>query len=93
LKIYIAGKITGDPQYKKKFSAVEEGLKKCGHKIMNPAILPEGFEHHEYMQICRSMLEICEAVYFLEDWEESMGALKEYCWAKDLRKNIIYQGG
>jgi hypothetical protein len=42
MKVYIAGKITGDPHYRAKVAAAELGLKAFGHTVMNPAILPEG---------------------------------------------------
>lgn len=42
-KIYIAGKITGDPNYKDKFANMEsELLKMPGTVIINPAKLPQG---------------------------------------------------
>lgn len=42
-KIYIAGKITGDLNYKKKFAKAEKELKALGFAVMNLAILPGGF--------------------------------------------------
>ena len=43
MKIYIAGKITGKEDYKTDFKAAEERLTKQGHAVLNPAVLPEGF--------------------------------------------------
>lgn len=64
MKIYIAGKITGCNDYKTKFNEAEKRLIEEGHICMNPSILPEGFEWEEYMGICYSMIDVCEAVYF-----------------------------
>ena len=44
MKVYIAGKITGDPNYKGKFAAEAEKIRAAGHIAMNPAELPEGME-------------------------------------------------
>lgn len=89
MKIYIAGKITGDPNYKQKFAVKRMKLEHEGHKVMNPAILPEGFTQDEYLKICFSMIDVCEAVHFLPDWEDSPGAKKEMEYAKK-NKKIIY---
>lgn len=35
-KIYIAGKITGDPDYKTKFNTAAEAYKKKGYIVLNP---------------------------------------------------------
>ena len=44
MKVYIAGKITGDPNYKGKFAAEAEKIRAAGHIALNPAELPEGME-------------------------------------------------
>ena len=50
-KIYIAGKITGDPGYKEKFAAMKKNLQKEDTAVMNPAELPEGMCPADYMKI------------------------------------------
>ena len=42
MKIYIAGAITGDPEYREKFRRAEEAVRAEGHVAVNPAVLPEG---------------------------------------------------
>ena len=83
MKIYIAGKITGERDYKKKFRKVEKQIAKKGHSPMNPALLNgyNEFSYEDYIKITRSMQETCEAVYFLHGWEGSNGANKEYYYA------------
>ena len=91
MKIYIAGKITDNPNYKKQFAAAERFLRKKGHTIMSPAVLPAGFEHFEYMRICYSMIDVCEGVFFLRNWADSKGAMMEHDYAGNWGKVIMYQ--
>ena len=44
MKIYIAGKITGDQGCQAKFQRAAVGLRMCGNIVLNPAELPEGME-------------------------------------------------
>lgn len=39
MKIYIAGKITGDPKYRDRFRDEAERLEGLGHIVLNPAEL------------------------------------------------------
>jgi hypothetical protein len=87
--IYIAGKITGLENFKEKFEAAETDLKERGFIPMNPAKLNSGFSHAEYMHICYAMIDICDSVYMLLDWEESKGAVMEYNYAVKNHKEII----
>lgn len=100
MKIYIAGKITDNPNYKEQFEAVQKALEQEGHAVMNPAILPPGFEHHEYMKICYAMIDACDAVYFLDTWEDSKGAKMEMEYVARFnlyehkpRKKVFFQHG
>ena len=89
MKVYIAGKITGDPNYREKFQKVADELKDKGHAVMNPAVLPDGFEHEDYIKICMSMINACDAVYLLEDWTNSRGARFEHIYADMFGKKIL----
>lgn len=91
MKIYIAGKITGVKNYKATFNIIEEKLIKKGHTVINPSILPAGFEHHEYLHINHAMIDVCEAVYFLKCWKNSKGALIEHEYAEKIGKKIYYE--
>lgn len=90
MKIYIAGKITGNPDYKNQFKEAEKKLRLEGHTVMNPAVLSPGFEHHEYMKICYSMIDICDVVAFLPNWEDSKGAKMEMDFSSSKNKKIIF---
>lgn len=80
-KVYIAGKITGDCEYREKFERAAELLRREGHKVLNPAVLPEGFSRGEYMRICFVMIDVADTVVLLPDYQDSPGARleKEYC--------------
>lgn len=84
MKIYIAGPITGIDNYKENFNTVSDKLAGLGFRVMNPAILPEGFEWDEYMSICIPMLKCCHAIVMLNGWEQSRGARAEYEKALEL---------
>jgi hypothetical protein len=90
-KAYIAGKITGVKDYKAKFERATLILESAGYKVMNPAVLPEGFEFEEYMKICFAMIDVCDVVYMLGNWKSSAGANLEHLYAKATRKSILYQ--
>lgn len=83
IKIYIAGKITGNPSYKLDFSIVKEMLKKDypNAVILNPATLPEGMTAADYMRICLAMIDSADLVVFDQKAEKSKGARleKQYC--------------
>lgn len=81
MKIYIAGKITGDAGYYAKFMITEWGVQTAGHVVLNPARLPEGMSKSDYMRICFAMIDVADEVWTLPDCDMSEGALLEiqYC--------------
>lgn len=91
LKVYIAGPITGTADYKKRFEKVEKYLRDQGAIPMHSANLPQGFTHSEYIYICRAMIDVCEAVYFMEGYSESNGSLQEFNYAAKKRKQLLYE--
>ncbi|HCS6315450.1 TPA: DUF4406 domain-containing protein [Escherichia coli] len=92
MKIYIAGPMTGYPDYNRTafFSKAKE-LMEVGHIVMNPALLPAGLCQSEYMDICLAMVRSANAVYLLKGWEESVGARAEHELAKKLGLHVIYE--
>lgn len=91
MKIYIAGKITGDKDYRQKFKKVADDLKAGGHAVMNPAVLPDGFSYEDYIAICVAMINACEMVYLLDDWADSQGAKFEKHYAEVTGKKVNMQ--
>lgn len=79
--IYIAGKITGNPDYKREFNQAENRLQVEGYTVLNPAHLPEGLSPAQYMRICFAMIDDADAVLLLPNWQNSPGARLEadYC--------------
>lgn len=90
MKIYLAGKITGNLEYKKQFAEKADQLRKAGHAVVNPAVLEDGLEHREYLHICSAMIDVCEAVYFMKNWQDSKGAHFEMGYATKAGKEIAY---
>jgi hypothetical protein len=74
---YIAGKITGDPQYGEKFARAEKYLRILGYSVINPCCLPEGLGYEDYMLICFAMVEVADLIFMLPDWKDSKGAARE----------------
>ncbi|MBQ7671314.1 MAG: DUF4406 domain-containing protein [Clostridia bacterium] len=79
-KIYIAGKISGDENYKAKFAEAEEFYKKNGYTVITPTVLPAGMRPADYMRICFAMIDTADAVSFLPDYIRSEGALVEHAY-------------
>ena len=89
IKIYIASKITGEEGYREKFAAKEKELKEMGYTVMNPAVLPyPGFEHSEYMHICKAMIDVCDMILLFDNWSDSKGANLEFAYAFEKGKGI-----
>lgn len=92
MKIYIAGKITGDRDYKAKFKRAVQYWEKSGHIVLNPAELPEGMTASDYMRICFAMIDSADIVIFLKDYTYSKGARLEYEYCKYINKNYLIWG-
>lgn len=89
MKIYIAGRITGNPHYKAQFKATAAMLQEAGHTVLNPAELPEGMKPADYMRICFAMLDSADVVLFQFGWQDSKGAQLEFDYAKYIGKKRI----
>ena len=89
MKVYLSGKITGDSNYRQKFNAMAEELLSYGYVVFNPAILPDGFEYEDYMDLDLLILSRCDAVFLLRDWKNSLGAKREVEEAKRLGLQIL----
>ena len=90
MKIYIAGKITGDSAYKEKFKRAAEAIESQGDVAISPATIPEGMRPADYMRICFAMMDSADVVAFLPDWYESRGASLEHEWCQYVGKQTMY---
>lgn len=87
MTVYLAGPITGNPDYMADFSAWEERLKLMGHRVFNPALLGkvDGWRWIDYMKRDIPYLLLnCESVFALPGWESSRGAKIEVDLARRL---------
>ena len=95
MKIYISGKISGlDPvEAKKNFIKAELRLKKQGHEVMSPKGIMDfaGFEHDDYMHVCKAMVDVCDAIYMLPNWQTSKGSREELNYAREWRKEVLWE--
>ena len=90
MKIYIAGSITNNPEYKEQFAAAEKKLITEGHAVINP-VKNAGFEYKEYIDMGLCELMRCDAIYLLSGWEKSNGARLEIIYASTVGLQIIYE--
>jgi len=88
-KVFISGKITGEEvTYKKKFERAQHRLEALGYLVMNPAVLPLGFEHQDYLDICYTMMDACHMIVLLPCCKDSKGSAMEQAYAKELKMPI-----
>ena len=91
--VYIAGKITGNVDYKMHFDAAKRMLQQQGYAVLSPDDLPEeGFTHDQYMRISRAMLGECETICLLPNWTDSDEASVECRLACTLGKRVVALG-
>lgn len=103
-KIYLAGPMSGIPEYNKPaFMAGAKRLENAGWEVFNPILSPVSRLAQEkkitgqeaYRQcLALDLKYICEeadAIFLLEGWENSAGALSEWATAKALGLIIMYQ--
>ena len=55
------------------------------------AQLPVAFRWGTCMSITLALLEECDSIYMLKDWEHSKGAQIEHTFAAGLGKEIVYE--
>ena len=87
MKVYISGPITGTNDFEEEFNRAEYFLKNMYQDctVINPvrvcAELPRDTTHDQYMDVCIAMLKMCDTIYMIDGWRESLGANREYGFA------------
>lgn len=94
--IYIAGKITGERVsdcYEKFKRGSLEAEEISGMKAINPLELAVefGMPYKECIGISFEALKKCKAIYMLDDWRKSNGAIVEHRYAENNNLEIYYQ--
>lgn len=93
MKVYISGKITGNPFYKDEFALAERVIEASGCEAVNPAAEEiEGSSWLDYMRRDIKLLVDCDGVYMLHNWQASAGAKIEHQLARDLGLRVYYEG-
>jgi hypothetical protein len=98
-KIYIAGKVTGEPiaECTIKFGTAQKQIEALGFEAINPLELVGDFRTpwDAAMRICIKALMDCDAVVLLPDWANSKGAMFEHEIAQTLEMPIfnVSKGG
>lgn len=94
-KIYIAGKVTGEPPHKTalKFALAKRQIEKLGHQAVNPIEVVGDWEcpWDLAMRKCIVALMDCDMIFMLEDYTSSQGARVELDLAKRLGITAIYK--
>lgn len=91
-KTYIAGPMSGLAGFNRQaFHRAAGHIVRRGNVALNPAILPDGLEQAEYMDICFAMLRCADGIFLLDGWQQSAGAKAEHALAEKLGLEIQYQ--
>lgn len=97
MRIYLSGPITGTEDYMERFAAAESELSEFDMAVVNPAKvngqLPKETTYSEYMEMSIAMLKQCDAIYMLEGWRKSNGAMVEFEYAYEHGIAILFEGG
>lgn len=95
MTIYISGKITGiEDTAHQLFQDAEDFLTRVkGHRVVNPLKLEHNHDKswHSYLREDIKALCDCDAIYMLDNWTDSKGAIIEPTIAIYIGIKVIYQ--
>ena len=84
LKVYIAGPISGDPDYERKFNQVEAKLNEIGYEAVNPIAGNEkrlDWTYKQYIDRGLELLMDCDYICITDVWIKSKGLDAETAYA------------
>jgi len=90
MRVYLAGRVTGDPNHRMTFFGAALPLLAMGHEVLNPVDGADGLSDEDAMRRGVRMLLTADCVVMLPGWSNSRGATIERDLAKRLRIPIIY---
>lgn len=95
MQIYISGGISGVKNYADNFANAEKVLRNDGYDVINPARVMSQFPidtpYIEYIENSLRLLDKCDAIYMLRDYQDSCGARIELLYAMATGKSILYE--
>lgn len=93
MKVYIAGPMTGLPDYNRAaFFCAAEALKEKGCYVpVHTAWMVDCLSRVDYMRMALQMMLTCEAIYLLRDWNNSAGAQTEHAIAALCGLQLMYE--
>lgn len=103
VKIYIAGPIAANKNYKENFENAHFKLMAKGYYVENPVREGENLErkierfrmrkptYEEYMENGLKQLKNCDAIYMLKGWKKSLGANRELGYALGSGKFVMFE--
>lgn len=87
--VFISGPITGVEKYWEAFEKMEDELIALGFIPISPTRLPAGLTEEQYARVNFATIDIADAVVFLQDWENSIGAQLEMEYCRYISKPIF----
>lgn len=94
IRVYIAGPMTGLPDYNyPAFNAEAARLRALGLHVENPAENPDQETWEAYLRQALAQMLTCERVHFLPGWFGSRGARLEWIVAMKLDMQMTFAPG
>ena len=97
-RIYISGAISGTPDAEQRFGDAEEYLHIVypEAELINPQRIRQeaartspSLTHEEYMELAKTELDQCDAIFMIPGWQKSLGATWENGYAHGCEKEVI----
>ena len=87
--VYVAGPMTGLPNYNHEAFKIEQQKQEIqGNVVLSPHHLPIGLSYDAYMDISMAKIRSADVVHMLPNWKQSKGASFEHHYAKLTNKKI-----